>query len=88
MRLNGGVELRSGLAAGMKRLQEVPLVRGHAGGAVGRCARAVACCGGPVVADFMGVLGHLAAQHTIPAFFLGGVLSVDRGIITALSVAW
>ena len=40
MRLNGGVELRSGLAAGMKRLQEVSLVRGHAGGAVGRCARA------------------------------------------------
>ena len=27
MRLNGGVELRSGLAAGMKRLQEVSLVR-------------------------------------------------------------
>ena len=41
MRLNGGVELRSGLAAGTKRLQEVSLVRGHAGGAVGRCAGAV-----------------------------------------------
>ena len=57
MRLNGGVELRSGLGAGMKRLQEVSLVRGHAGSALGRCARAVACCGGPIVADFMGVSG-------------------------------
>ena len=58
MRLSGGVELRSGLGLlrRMKRLQEVSLVRGHAGGAVGRCARAVAGCGGPIVADFMGIL--------------------------------
>ena len=52
--------LRAGMSvstAGMKRLQEVSLVRGHAGGAVGRCARAVACCGGPIVADFMGISG-------------------------------
>ena len=62
VRLNGGVELRSGLAAGMKRLQEVSLVRGHAGSALGRCAMAVACCGGSIVADFMGILGPLAGE--------------------------
>ena len=62
MRLNGGVELRSWLGAGMKRLQEVSLVHGHAGSAVGRCARAVACCGESIVADFMGILGPLGGE--------------------------
>ena len=80
MRLNGGVELRSGLAAGTKRLQEVSLVRGHAGGAVGRCARAVAGCGGPIVADFMGILGPLAGELECGRT---AVLSCEAGLLRA-----
>ena len=81
MRLNGGVELRSGLAAGMKRLQEVSLVRGHAGGAVGRCARAVAGCGGPIVADFMGIsMGPLAGELECGRT---AVLSCEAGLVRA-----
>ena len=39
MRPNGGVELRSGLGAGMKRLQEVSLVRGAPIQSVGTMGR-------------------------------------------------
>ena len=52
-------EARASTLVGSAKLQAMG---GHAGSALGRCARAVACCGGPIVADFMGILGPLAGE--------------------------